>query len=161
MPPTLQEHVLNDLRKKTLAAAAQVKKLDDALRKVEHDFEYVWQISISSAWASVGEESLPTKTYRHDSLREAIRAAATDFCIIAKRQYPGRVYTIAEETRTARSWDVQGHWYVGFLADDVYVSLPEDTWRGYVDELKVDTDENWDPSVLRATKASELAPEVP
>lgn len=145
--PTLDEYVLNDLSKKAARTAAQLARLKEALLIAQDGIsDYVWRISIHSAWESEGEQSLSPTDYHCDSLRQAIRMAATDFCIGAGRWYPGRTYTIgvgAGDVRTARRWDVQGRWYVSIVVGEESVSLPEDTWQGYVNELREDTSEDW------------------
>jgi hypothetical protein len=53
------------------------------------DVQPVWSIMISSVWATEGEKS-HTGDYATPTLREAIRQAATDFCVKNRRIYPGK-----------------------------------------------------------------------
>lgn len=71
-----------------------------------------WHIYIFSGWTTYGEKHLE-KDYQTESLRDAIRRAATDFGMMNNRGYPGKIYHgVGGKDHVQKSWDVQGSWSV-------------------------------------------------
>lgn len=111
----------------------------------------VWSISIHSAWVNMGHDGEDEKSisgaYTTDSLREAIRRAATDFCVVNGRVYPGkprRAYNNQPDDRW-REWDVQGSWYVSLLIGKVAVPIEKAMYEPHIAELRKGTDEIYGP----------------
>lgn len=116
------------------------------------DVQPVWSIMISSAWATEGEKS-HTGDYATPTLREAIRQAATDFCVKNRRIYPGRPADRGRPINEPFSkhpdhwdkWDVQGDWYVSAFVGDWSFAVPRASYEHHVAELRESTDEIWGP----------------
>lgn len=130
--------------------------LRKAKRTLSRGLGPVWHIQIVSVWMG-GDFSDPEKdisdNYKFASLRSAIRAAATDFCVLNRRSYPGHVYFGISTKHVSKSWDVQGSWYISLvLAPGVHMGIPQEMYQNHIRELKEETDEIFGPEAKNIEK---------
>lgn len=130
--------------------------LRKAKRALNRGLGAVWHIQISSPWKNLGphhdDEQDIAQNYHSASLRTAIREAATDFCVLNRRVYPGHVST-GLGSKLWKHWDVQATWYISLvLAPGVHMSIPKEMYQKHIDELKEDTEEIFGPERKKADK---------
>ena len=141
--------------------------LREARRIIERGLPIVWHIAIHSPWKNLGknhdDEKDLSQNYHMLSLRDAIRAAATDFCVLNGRVYPGyktRDAFASGSEHKWRHWDVQGSWYVALvIAPGIHMQIPKEMYVKHVNELREDTDEIYGPEA-EALKQRKL-PTIP
>lgn len=142
------------------------KERDDSLDRYENALSALrlldepgtvpeFKILVTSAWASEGEKS-HEGVYRMNSVREAIRCAATDFCVLNRRIYPGKKRDLPPEGEASiwKRWDVQGSFYISVGVGKSSVNLPRSTWEKHVNELREDTEDIYGPA-LKAREAEQ------
>lgn len=141
------------------------QKLADDLVSVRYSLKFLdgeeklsWSFLIVSPYKNMGKNHKDEVDFTGDfttaTLREAIREAATEYCILNRRVYPGYV----SESTTWPRWDVQATWHVRLKVGQQYIPLPEEMWQNHVDELRRVTRENYSPEFRNRRNPLPLVP---
>jgi hypothetical protein len=132
----------------------------DALNDHNTTLKPTWHIFISSAWKNLGSHHEDEKDHQGDyateTLEEAIKRAATDFCVLNHRSYPGHRWHSGTSEHVSDRWDVQGAWYVSLKIGEWQMSLPEESYKHHVQKLKERTDEIWGPERVKLERKKVL-----
>lgn len=134
MKPALRKMVERHIAERRSAIESEIEALNQTEIWLAQNPTPTWRVSIHSAWASDGEKSHAGE-YMQESLLEAMRLAATDFCRLNRRVMPGQPIGHGQEG-SYDFWDVQGWFYVSLVAGDTLIPIPDSSFAKHVLKIK-------------------------
>lgn len=132
MRPALRKMLKDKINTRRAGIEKEIVSLNQAEELLKQDdLPTTWHIFIGSAWITEGEES-SNGDYVADSLNEALRMAATDFCKLNRRIIPGQPKSGGG---TWDRWDVQGTWHVSLKVGAVFVDIPTESFKHHLRKI--------------------------
>lgn len=134
MRPALRKTVERHIADRRAAIDEEIEELIQTEVWLAQNPTPTWRVTIHSAWASEGEKA-HTGEYMQNSLLEAMRLAATDFCRLNRRVMPGQPIGHGQ-IGNYDFWDVQGWFYVHLVAGPTLIPIPDNSFAKHVVSIK-------------------------